>query len=303
VTVALPSFAAALVLGIGCGWNYTPTDNLLPGSNADESTDTDEPPLDTGETGDDEEVPATYRFDCVDIKSLGDADETVFQVITLENTWSSDIANFKLNILIDLLSEDPSTGEGTITIRSGVGSGRNNQCSQSQTESAEFPVVYAPGVAEWEPSAATGECAAAASSGGAGTYTLEMGADDRVFIYAEDDDGTAFNCSVNPANPDAIPISAVAATITMSEDRSKLAGTLTGCMAEADAQSICSCLSFCGDSQHPDCGGCPGAVPLGTLLGGINPTPNCSNLVGAPAFDIVLEFSARRLNGVPMTCG
>jgi hypothetical protein len=299
-------FAAVMLGGLGCGWNYTPTDNVLPDPNADGgSGSTEEGPPPETETGEPEpDVPATYRLDCIDIQSLGDADEMVFQVATLQNTWASDISGFKLNILIDLLTLDEVAGAGTVTIRSGVGGGWNDQCSQPDTESAEFPVVYEPSVTEWEPSDAEATCAAPATSGGSGTYTLELGAEELIYIYAEDDDGTAFNCSLEDGAPNAIPIAALSATITGTEDRSALAGTLTGCMVQADAQNICSCLSVCTGNAHPDCPGCPnGAIPLGLLLGGINSTPYCSDLLGEPAFDVVLEFSARRLPDVPATCG
>jgi hypothetical protein len=299
-------FAAVMLGGLGCGWNYTPSDNLLPGQDVEDSDSSSEgPPPETGETGDPPaDVPATYRLDCIDIQSLGDADDTVFQVATLQNTWASDIAGHKLNILIDLLTIDEAAGAGTVTIRSGIGSGLSNQCTQPDTESSEFPVVYEPTVSEWEPSDAEATCAAPASGDGSGTYTLELGADELIYIYAEDNDGTAFNCSLDAAAPDAIPISALSATITGTPDRSGLAGTLTGCMKLADGQNTCSCLSVCAGNVHPDCPGCPsGAVPLGLLLGGINSTPHCSDLLGEPAFDITLEFSARRLPGVPTTCG
>jgi hypothetical protein len=290
---------------VGCGWNYTPADNILPEPNAEEDSGSDGPPLETGETGDPApDVPATYRFDCIDIQSLGDADETVFQVATLQNTWAADIANFKLNILIDLLDEDPDAGTGTVSIRSGVGGGWSDQCGQSETNSEEFPVSFEPMVTQWAPSDVEGQCAEASDVSGSGTYTLDMGPDERVFIYAEDDDGTPFNCSLDAGRPDAIPISAVKATISGTADRSVIAGTLTGCMAESDALATCSCLSVCAGNEHPDCGGCPGgAVPLGLLLGGVNSTANCTDLLGETAFDITLEFTARRLGGVPATCG
>jgi hypothetical protein len=298
-------YALGLAVLLGCGWNYTPSDNVLPDPNAeDSSSGIPLPPDIGGETGGLEDVPATYRFDCIDIQSLGDADATVFQVSTLQNTWASDIANFKLNILIDLLSEDPAAGAGTITVRSGIGSGWSDQCGQVETESTEFPVIFEPMVTAWAPSDVEDTCAAPATSGGAGTYTLELGPTDTVYIYAQDDDGTVFNCSVEDGPPDAIPISGLSATITGNEDRSAIAGTLTGCMALSDAQNICSCLSVCSGNVHPDCPGCPGgAVPLGLLLGGIASTPHCSDMLGAEAFDITLEFTAQRLPAVPPTCG
>src|SRR5690606_31119743 len=91
---------AATMLGtlgsLGCGWNYTPSDNLLPDPETEGSDAGEDPLPETGDTGGLEDVPATYRIDCIDIQSLGDADDTVFQVATLQNTWASDIANFKL---------------------------------------------------------------------------------------------------------------------------------------------------------------------------------------------------------------
>jgi len=295
----------------GCGWDYTPSDNVLPSTTA-ESEDVSEDPLtetdtdtDTGdETGGEEPLPANYRFDCIDIKSLGDADEdeNVFQLNTLQTTWASDISKYKLNILIDLLAEDPEAGTGTVTIRSGVGPDAADQCSQAESESPEFPVTFAPLEGEW--AAGTGEqCAIAGETASVGTYTLEMGADERVLIYAEDDDGTPFNCSV-AGQPDAIPIWAVTATISLSESRNVLAGTLNGCVVQSQALEVCSCLSVCSGNVHPDCEGCPGgAVPLGLLLGGIGETENCTGLMGEPAFDITLQFSAERLGDVPETCG
>jgi hypothetical protein len=300
--------AAIMLGGSGCGWNYSPSENVLPNPIGEGTTESEGPPLDTDETAETGEpapdVPASYRIDCMDIQSLGDADETVFQVATLQNTWANDIANFKLNILIDLLTLDEAAGTGVITIRSGVGSGWSDQCAEGETLSAEFPVVYEPTVNEWAPSDAEATCAAMGASEGSGTYTLDLGADERIFIYAEDDDGTAFNCSLDGETPDAIPISAISAVITGTPDRDGLAGTLTGCMAQADAENTCSCLSVCSGNVHPDCAGCPGgALPLGVLLGGIMTTSHCSDLLGEPAFDVVLEFSARRLGDVPAVCG
>jgi hypothetical protein len=293
-----------MALLLGCGWNYTPTDNVLPSPNAEGESSTSGPVLpDIGDTDGAELYPATYRFDCIDIQRLGDADETVFQVATLQNTWAGDIANFKLNILIDLLTLDEAAGAGTVSVRSGVGMGWADQCSQNQTESNEFAVAYDGALTAWVPSDVEGTCAATAQTGGAGTFELELGADDVVFIYAEDDDGTAFNCSLDDQRPDAIPIYGLSSTITASEDRTVIAGTLTGCMKRADADATCSCLSVCAGNQHPSCPGCPGgAVPLGLLLGGINSTPHCSDLLGVEAFDVELQFTARRLAAVPTTC-
>lgn len=304
---------APLLLALGCGWNYEPSDNVLPSPPAAEGSssdaDSDDPTLDTdsAETGEPAtDFPATYRFDCMDIKAVGDADPEVFQVATLQTTWAADIANFKLNILVDVLSEDPDTGAGEITIRSGVGTGWSDQCGQGQgTDSAMFELGYDPAITLWEPSAAEGQCASAIdSAGGAGTYTLDLGAQDQVFIYSEDNDGTSFNCSLDAGKPNAIPVYALKASISLTEDRSQMAGTLTACMVESEALQICSCLGVCAGNVHPDCEGCPGgAVPLGLLLGGINSTQACTELMGETAYDFVFEFRARRLPAVPESCG
>jgi hypothetical protein len=289
----------------GCGWNYTPSDNLLPDPNAEGSEDEGPPPPETGDTGGLEELPATYRFDCVDIQSLGDADKEVFQVATLQSTWAADISGFRLNILFDLLSEDTDTNEATIAIRSGIGTGWTDQCSEPTSESSEHAATIEPMVGEWEPATTDELCAEMnADASATATYDVQLAADEFVYIYAEANDGTYFNCKVGGGAPNAIPIAGIEAQITMTEDRSALAGTLTGCMSASEALTICSCLGVCQGDVHPDCEGCPGgAVPLGLLLGGINPTQHCSDLMGEDAFDIVLQFSARRLAEVPPTCG
>jgi hypothetical protein len=309
-----------IMLGAGCGWNYTPSDNTLPAPTAQSESDGEgetsgsegdppgsegDPPPATGETEEPEQddLPASYRVECMDIQSLGDADDTVFQVAILQDVWTNDIANFKLNVIFDVLSLDEAAGTGTVTIRSGVGSGWNDQCAYAQTGSAEFPINYEPMVTTWAPSDAADTCATPVETGGSGTFALELGADDRFYIYAQDDDGTAFNCSLEAGAPDAIPILAVSATISSTADGSALAGRLTGCMAEADTREICSCLSVCSGNQHPKCPGCPGgALPLGDLLGTIFTTQRCTELLGEPAFDAVIDFSARRLPNVPETC-
>lgn len=301
------ALVSALVLasGVGCGWNYTPSDNILPDPIVEETEEDGPPPPETGDTGMVEDYPATYRFDCIDIKQLGDAGPEVFQVATLQSTWAADVAGFRLNIMIDLIEEMVDSGEATVAVRSGVGTGWTDQCSEPSSESNEHLVGLEPGVGEWEPSSEAEACAAmTGTAAAAGTYDIALEADDLIYIYAEADDGTAFNCKVGGGAPNAIPIAGLSARITMSEDRSGLAGSLTGCMSTAEALGICSCLGVCSGPVHEDCGGCPGgAVPLGLLLGGVNPTPHCSDLLGEEAFDVVLEFTASRLAEVPPSCG
>lgn len=145
--------------------------------------------------------------------------------------------------------------------------------------------------------------AAGATSGG--TYELVLGPTDVVYIYAQDDDGTTFNCTLDDALPDAVPVRAVQATLTASADGETMAGTLLGCLREDEAMALCSCLVSCNPGQGSEaCSGCPdGSVPLRELLSGVNPSKRCTDLVGANAFDIGLGFTASALPSVPTTCG
>ena len=46
----------------------------------------------------------------------------------------------------------------------------------------------------------------------------------------------------------------------------------------------------------------PGALPLSSLLAGIGTSDNCTNLLGEPAFDMVVGFTATRLPSIPTDC-
>src|SRR5690606_19716627 len=55
-------------------------------------------------------LPATYRFDCLDVIEMGDGDGdgqpdgSAIQAVLLENTWMADIEEFRLSVLLTVLS-------------------------------------------------------------------------------------------------------------------------------------------------------------------------------------------------------
>jgi hypothetical protein len=269
----------------------------------------------TGETtgGVGPALPATHRFDCLDVVDLGDSngdgqpDGGAIQALLLENTWSSDIDEFRLNVLLTVQSVDAAAGMAEMVIASGIGLSVDDQCRESSTISPTVSASFDPAVAAWQPLAAPGSCAEPAMAGApgfGGTYTLELGPQDTISIYAQEVDGTALNCVAGDAVPDAVPLHAVRATITMDANEEIGAGELTGCLLVSEAEELCSCLSECNGSGHADCTGCPdGSVPLAALLGGVATTQSCSNLMGEPAFDLRLRFATQRLAiEEPMTC-
>lgn len=251
--------------------------------------------------------PATYRFSCVDIQALGDAGPDAFQAQLLEGQWNQDIADWKLNILIDVLEREDMGAATTMKIRSGVGTGPTEMCSEPTTESTEKSGTYDAGQAAFGPHpdpAGAEACSQASTDPMGGSYTLTTDAMDVVYIYSEDNDGTKFNCTADAGTPDAVPIRNISATFTQDPDGTTIWGSLTGCLLEAEAEALCSCLGACGGSPNADCAGCPdGSVPLRTLLGNIGTSTGCSDALGAPAFDITLGFTASLLPAVPGTCG
>ncbi|RMG95174.1 MAG: hypothetical protein D6705_14115 [Deltaproteobacteria bacterium] len=250
--------------------------------------------------------PATYRFECIDIQALGDAGPEVLQAQLLENQWNQDIRDWKLNILVDVLDRE-DMGDATIfRVRSGIGTGPSDLCSEPNTVSGEFQGTYDATKAAYGPHpdpVGAEACSEASTEVMGGSYELVTDTTDVVYIYAEDDDGTTFNCTPDAA-PDAVPIRNLQATFTQNEDGTTAWGNLTGCLLESEAEALCSCLGVCGDSEHPNCGGCPtGSVPLRDLLGNIGPSQECTDALGAPAFVIQLGFTASLLPAVPGTCG
>ena len=301
----LAAVTAAVLLAAGCAGDSGGSGNVLPttsgGSGTAGSTSAGST---TGVTGN--QFPATFRFDCIDIQALGDAGPDVLQAQLLENQWNQDIRDWKLNILVDVLDREDMGAATAFRVRSGVGTGPQDLCSEPTTTSPEFSGSYDASKAAYGPHpdpVGAEACSQESTDAMGGTYELMTTTQDVVHIYAEDDDGTTFNCTADDS-PDAVPIRNLQATFTQNEEGTVAWGNLTGCLLESEAEALCSCLGVCGTSEHPACGGCPtGSVPLRDLLGDIGPSPSCTDALGAPAFVIQLGFTAQLLPSVPGTCG
>jgi hypothetical protein len=258
-------------------------------------------------------APATFRFDCIDIQQLGSEDGTVFQATTLENTWGNDIRLNKLNIMVDYLTQDEASGTGTMQIRSGIpDDSAAGYCADPGTISSVVDVTFEPGVSKFGPDDTQGACSQELGMSGpaaTGTYRYVLPTDEVVYIYAQDtpeNGNVAFNCTPDDAVPDAVPLRGIEAEFTVTADNTYASGNLLGCLVEREAEGLCSCLGQCtGNPPMGNCAGCPnGALPLRTLLGTqIMPTQRCSDLLGEPAFDLRIGFTAARLGDIPATCG
>lgn len=312
-----------LLLGAGaCGDDGGGTNILPTTSDADSgnttagsgpATDADaDATADTTAGGGGPMLPATYRFDCIDVVEIGDGDGDgqpdgeAIQGLLLENTWAADIAAFKLNIMLTVRTRDDASGTAELLIGSGIGPDAGSLCTEPTTAADPRPASFDAAAAMWQPTDAEGACAEPAAGGAfGGTYEFEVSATDTIYIYAQDTDGTVFNCVPGGGAPNAVPLHAIRATVTVNEDESIAAGQLSGCLVDAEAQNLCSCLGQCTGSAHADCGGCPdGSVPLAQLLGGVGPTDNCTSLMGETAYDLTVGFTTRRLSvDEPMTCG
>jgi hypothetical protein len=312
-----------LLLGTGaCGDDGEGGTNILPttsGASGDTTAGSEAGPVTEGDAtadttagGGGPMLPATYRFDCIDVVEMGDGngdgepDGEAIQAILLENTWAADIAAFKLNIMLTVRTRDDASGMAELLIGSGIGPSAGDLCTEPTTASDPRPASFDAAAAVWQPSGANGACAEPAAGGSfGGTYDFEVGATDTIYIYAQDTDGTVFNCVPGGGAPNAVPLHAIRATVTVNEDETVAAGQLSGCLVDAEAQSLCSCLGQCTGSAHEDCGGCPnGSVPLAQLLGGVGPTDNCTSLMGQTAYDLTVGFTTRRLSvDEPMLCG
>ena len=256
------------------------------------------------------EFPQTYRFDCIDIRIIGDgdgdgeADGTSFQGNVLQNAWTNDIAGYKLNILLTVAERDDAGGTAMIAVGSGVGTSTSDLCIEATTNNgATYMAGYEAGVGEWVGADAM-TCSAAEASTAGGTYTFSLTPDDVIYVYAEDDDGTTFNCNPSGAFPDAVPVRAIEATVTVPDDAGPGYGELTGCLTEAEAGQLCSCLGVCAGDSPAECAGCPmGARPLAALLDGVGPSNRCTTLMGENAFDLTLGFSTSPIPNEPVPCG
>ena len=173
--VVLFSLAA---MASGCKPNpIDTTENVLPGqdSGADDAT--------TGEIT--MGIPATYRFSCMDVQVLGSADADSIQAGLMEGTWGSDIAGFRLNLLVDFLSLDEAAGTGELMVRSGVGSNNNDQCSEANSDSQVFPVTFQPGVSVYAADDTEGFCSKEDASAPAfGSFQLDLNPD--CLLYTSD---------------------------------------------------------------------------------------------------------------------
>lgn len=262
---------------------------------------------DTGTGGAAPTFPVTYRFDCIDIIAIGDGDMdgepdgTALQANILENAWANDISGYKLNIMLTVSERDDAAGTATLEIGSGVGPDPGNLCTEATTMQPPRMATYTVGSTEW---AAGGTCSEAASEGGAGTYNFALTPQDVVYVYAEDDDGTTFNCVPDGSAPDAVPVRAIEASVTVQPGEKIGYGQLSGCLTRAEAGALCSCLGECAGEPDPECDGCPaGAHPLESLLGGIGPTDRCTELMGEEAFDLVIGFVTSEMPINPDVCG
>lgn len=316
----------ALALGTGCTNGEGNTPNVLPdlveGTSSTTTMATAAMTMPTttvdpssgaqteSETESGTSFPATYRFDCVDIQGVGDADGTAFQAQLLEDTWRADIMNFKLNILLEVEARDEATGQAMLGIRSGIGMQAAGECTQPDTISDLIEVPYVASQTNWAPSDVDEECSVASSGTEGNTYSMSLSPQDVIYIYAEDDDTTPFSCTPDTRVPDAVPVRSISAEVSTNANESVISGTLSGCLLVTEATSLCSCLGTCGNDGPGDiqsdgpCEGCPsGAIQLSVLLGGVNPSANCTSIMGEDALDLKLGFTASRLPDVPVSCG
>jgi hypothetical protein len=208
--------------------------------------------------------------------------------------------------MLTVRSRDDTAGMAELVIGSGIGPDAGDLCAEPTTAGDPRPAGFDAAEAAWQPSGAEGACAEPAGAGAfGGTYTFEVDAADTIYIYAQDTDGTVFNCVPGGSAPNAVPLHAITATVTVDEAEDVSAGQLSGCLVDAEAQVLCSCLGQCAGSPHADCGGCPdGSVPLAQLLGGVGPTDHCTDLMGETAYDLTVRFTTRRIAiDEPMLCG
>ena len=254
----------------------------------------------------------TYRIDCIKIEQLGSVDADAFQTQFLGIAWTADIRDFKLNIMVDVHALDADAGTATLQIRSGIGADEFTLCGEKTTVSPPSDGTFDPGTARIRPTTDPerlddGLCAddtAANVATAEGTATFQLATDELVWIYAEDNDKTTFNCTADPAEPDAVPLHRVSADIVFGPGGSWAAGRLHGCLNLAEAEVLCSCIGSCqGAPGEGPCVGCPdGSKPLASQLAGVTPSDKCTDIMGEPSFDLVASFSALQLPSVPEVC-
>lgn len=295
------------------------TDNLFPaavlGYPSDASGGAGDPadvPALTGDAAGESGLDGTYRLSCIKIEQLGSVGADAFQTQFLGVAWTADIDAFKLNIMVGLSELDTATGEGTLQVLSGVGTSKANLCAEQSTLSAQVPGAFAAGAGLVKPQSDAdllddGFCVedlTADASDAAGTVHFELSTEQVVWIYAEDNDGTPFNCNASPSIPNAVPLRGVSADIVIGEGAAWAAGRLHGCLTFEEAEVLCSCIGQCiGPAGVGACVGCPdGSKPLSDQLTGVTTSESCTAVMGVPAFDLTASFSAARLPHVAEPC-
>ncbi len=256
----------------------------------------------------------SFLVDCIRIENLGNVGPEGFQTQFLGRAWTADITARKLNIIFDVIGRNVGGGALTLQLHSGIGTSLSDMCNEPTSDSPIVEGSFVVDGGDKVPFPTPGDedpCIVdkPGETGLGDKGTVELGTDDRVFIYAEDDNGVPFNCTSDPT-PDAVPLRAIHFTITLTPDGTRAAGRLTGCLSLREATSLCSCIGKCAGANGPGdvqaegpCEGCPlGGKPLSTQLAGVKPTPKCTALLGEDAFDLDANFSATRMPSKPLTC-
>lgn len=285
--IGMLGWIVGLGLVMGCTNKTDDTANVLPQvvpdvvdvSTADIPKQEGEPSCEGGaETN---AFPGTYRFSLIDILRVGSQEKgqpAAIQLNILQSQWKEDIGEYKLNIL--LVVDSVVDSGASLWVGSGVGLSAPELCLETQASSPLFSADFQDDV-----------------------FTFTLPKADRIYIYAQDHDGTTFNCTPDPQLPDAIPLSGVSGTATFGDNPCSLKGTITGCLSVEETKTICTCLKKCSGSQHADCPGCPaGAVPLFGLLGGIQASPECKTATGVDGFIIQVDFEADWVGPPPADC-
>jgi len=269
----------SLLIG-ACSGNPDTSKNVLPDWEAVEGGDESAVPdiVTTDGLGGELVYPATFRFTEITIEQLGSQGPTDILTQILSIQWKSDIDEFKLSVLFSVDEVNEDDGSIVLKVNSGVGADDGSLCVEPESKTGAVTGVYDEGVF---------------------SYFFEL-----VNIYSEDDDGTHFNCSLDPARPNAIPLRDCDGTGELSADGTTVTGKLIGCMTKNDVDNTCTCLGQCDPEQvNEDCGDCPaGAGPLNQKLGDIQITDICTERLGEPAYDLHVSFVAKRIEFTPGEC-
>lgn len=265
----LPLLALPLLALLpACANEVDDSPNTLPGDLAAQDAtvaDPDVGPLPDGGG------PTYYRFTLIDIRQLGSQsqEQPGFQLQTLQRQWADDINKFILIIMLEL-----DEAAGTLRVHSGSGTKNADLCIPAASSSEPFAITATDDGFSFSPDPAV-------------TFR----------IYAEADDGTQLNCTVDPEVFDAVPLNGVQGTGNLFEEGRNLNGVLTACLSRREADTLCSCLGGqCRGGQHPRCPGCPaGSAPLSALLGGITEQDECITRLGEPGYMIVAGYETERV--------